>query len=126
MRVTSPNATARPGSGLRALAAPARFLVQLAEMPDGVRYLCVARSVIKRSGTYSVPDRRYVLGLGCVAVHGPDLVYADGLDLQGPAARIGVSWRICQRDDCAQRAFPRVDRRLTAPENERAMVPFKL
>jgi predicted transcriptional regulator len=109
-----------------AVGAPDRFLVQLAEMPDGVRYLCVARSVVKRSGAYSIPDRRYVLGFGCEAIHARDLVYADGLDLSAQPARIGVSCRICERDDCSQRAFPPVDRRLSVPRNERAIVPFNL
>jgi len=109
-----------------AIGAPDRFLVQIAEMPDGVRYLCVARSVVKRSGAYSIPDRRYVLGFGCELAHAAELVYADGLDITGPAAQIGVSCRICERNDCTQRAFPPVDRRLTVPNHERAIVPFNL
>ena len=109
-----------------ATASPDRFLVQLAEMPDGVRYICVARSVVKRSGSYSVPDRRYVLGFGCEVAHADQLVYADGIDRSGLAARIGVSCRICERNDCAQRAFPPVDRPLTVLQNEREVVPFRL
>ena len=35
---------------------PGRILVQVAEMPDGVRYLCVGRSIIKRSGDYLQPE----------------------------------------------------------------------
>ncbi len=109
-----------------AIGSPERFLVQLAEMADGVRYICVARSVIKPSGSYASPQRRYVLGFGCEAVHARELVYADGLDLSGPAAQIGISCRICERNNCAQRAFPPVDRQLTVVENDRAIVPFKL
>jgi predicted transcriptional regulator len=52
------------------------------------------------------------------------MVYADGLSLDGPAARIGVSCRICERNDCPQRAFPPVDRPLRVPEHERRPVPF--
>lgn len=104
--------------------APDRFLVQLAEMPDGVRYLSVARAVSKPSGRYHSPDRRYVLGFGCEIGHAREMVYADGLDLDGPAARIGVSCRICERNDCPQRAFPPVDRPLRVPEHERRPVPF--
>jgi len=109
-----------------AVGSPERFLVQLAEMPDGVRYLCVARSVIKPSGSYEAPQRRYVLGFGCEATDAREVVYGDGLDLSGPAAKIGVSCRICERDRCAQRSFPPVDRRLMVMENERAIVPFQL
>jgi hypothetical protein len=37
-----------------------------------------------------------------------------------------VSCRICERDDCAQCAFPPVDRTLRVPEHERRTVPFRL
>jgi predicted transcriptional regulator len=109
-----------------AVASPDRFLVQVAAMPDGVRYLCVARAVVKRSESYLTPDRRYVLGFGCEIEHAHELVYSEGLDLKGPAAPIGTSCRICERDNCAQRAFPPVDRRLSVPEYERRTVPFRL
>jgi predicted transcriptional regulator len=109
-----------------AVGAPDRFLVQVAEMPDGVRYLCVARALVKRSEAYLVPDRRYVIGFGCEVEHAQELVYSEGLDLRGRAARIGVSCRICERDDCPQRAFPPVDRRISVPPHERRTVPFRL
>ncbi|WP_374569739.1 short-chain fatty acyl-CoA regulator family protein [Phenylobacterium sp.] len=103
-----------------------RTLVQVAEMPDGARYLCLARSVLKRSGAYDQPDRRYALGLGCEIQYADALVYSQGVDLAGPAARIGVSCRICERDDCTQRAFPPVDRGFSVPRFERSIVPFSL
>ncbi|WP_337185195.1 short-chain fatty acyl-CoA regulator family protein [Phenylobacterium sp.] len=109
-----------------AVASPDRFLVQVAAMPDEVRYLCVARAVVKRSENYLTPDRRYVLGFGCEIEHAHELVYSEGLDLKGPAAPIGTSCRICERNDCAQRAFPPVDRRLSVPAHERRTVPFRL
>jgi predicted transcriptional regulator/transcriptional regulator with XRE-family HTH domain len=109
-----------------AVGAPDRFLVQVAEMPDGVRYLCVARNVVKSSDSYLAPDRRYILGFGCEIAHAHELVYSEGVDLKGPATPIGVSCRICERDDCAQRAFPPVDRGLSVPRHERRTVPFRL
>ncbi|WP_066628602.1 helix-turn-helix domain-containing protein [Brevundimonas vesicularis] len=109
-----------------AFAAPDRIGVQLAEMPDGSRYISIARSVSKPSGSYLANDRRYALSLGCEVEHAGALVYAAGLDLNGPAARIGVSCRICERTDCTQRAFPPLDRTLHVPENERGVVPYVL
>ncbi|MDR3508250.1 MAG: short-chain fatty acyl-CoA regulator family protein [Caulobacteraceae bacterium] len=105
---------------------PGRIMVQLAEMPDGVRYLCVARGITKRSGSYLQPERRYAVGLGCEISHAHQVVYSRGLDLTGPAAQIGVSCRICERDNCPQRAFPPIDRPLRVPANERAIVPYVL
>jgi hypothetical protein len=108
----------------QAFAEPGRVFVQVAEMPDGRRYLCIARAIIKRSGSYLEPHRHYALGLGCEIEHAGELVYAQGLDLRVHAARIGVSCRICPRDDCVQRAFPPMDRPLSVPEHERAIVPY--
>jgi hypothetical protein len=105
---------------------PGRILVQIAEMPDQRRYLCVARSIIKRSGSHARPHRRYALGLGCEIEHADALVYADGLNLSADAARIGVSCRICPREDCVQRAFPPVDRVLRVPTDGRAIVPYEI
>ncbi|WP_174300634.1 short-chain fatty acyl-CoA regulator family protein [Caulobacter sp. S45] len=105
---------------------PGDILTQVAETPDTARYLCMARSEVKRSGDYLTPDRRYALGLGCEIQHAGAVVYAAGLDLEGPAARIGISCRICERDDCPQRAFPPLDRALRVPLNNRRTVPYDL
>jgi len=109
-----------------AFARPDHWLVQLAQMPDGARYVSIARGVVKSSGDYLRPDRRYALGLGCEVQYADSLVYAQGLDLAGPSVPIGVSCRICERDDCAQRAFPPVDRTFEVFENERRLAPFEL
>lgn len=105
---------------------PGRILVQVAQMPDGVRYLCVGRSIVKRSGSYHRPNRQYAVGLGCEVTHAHELVYADGVPLDGPAVPIGISCRTCERQDCHQRAFPPLDRKLVVPVNERRLVPFGL
>ncbi|MFT4253272.1 MAG: short-chain fatty acyl-CoA regulator family protein [Caulobacter sp.] len=109
-----------------AFARPDAWLVQLAQMPDATRYICLARGVVKPSGAYRQAERRYALGLGCEARYADQLVYADGLDLSGPSAPIGVSCRICERDDCSQRAFPPVDRAFEVFEDDRRWVPFSL
>lgn len=103
---------------------PGRILVQVAEMPDGVRYLCVAKAIVKPSGAYTEPERRYAIGLGCEVGHAAQVVYARGVNLDGPSTPIGVTCRICERDDCPQRAFPPIDRPLKVPANERAIVPY--
>ncbi len=109
-----------------AVGAPAGFHVQVAEMPDGLRYLCMAKTVWKPSGSYLAKDRRYVLGFGCELQYADDFVYSQGVDLTARPEPIGVSCRICEREDCAQRAFPPVDKRLEVPANERAVVPFRV
>jgi hypothetical protein len=105
---------------------PGRILVQVAEMPDGVRYLCVGRSIVKRSGNYLRPNRQYAIGIGCEIAHAGKVVYSEGLQLDGQAVKVGVSCRICERPDCHQRAFPPLGRRLVVRANERRIVPFAI
>ena len=109
-----------------ALDGAGQTLIQLAEMPDGERYLCLAWGIEKRSGSHLEPGRRYALGLGCDVQHASALVYADGLDMKARATPIGVSCRICERENCRQRAFPPIDRALAVPGAERSIVPFTL
>lgn len=109
-----------------AVAIPDRILVQLAETPDGVRYVSMAKGLVKPSGSYARPSRRYAVALGCEAVHAVDFVYADQLDLSGAgsATPIGVSCRICPREQCEQRAFPPAGRALSIDPDRRAVVPY--
>lgn len=92
----------------RAFLTPGRLHVQVSEMPDGVRYLSVARTVRRPGGSYGRPDAYVAVELGCGIERARELIYADGLDLaEGPSAvPVGVSCRMCERTDCRQRAHP--------------------
>jgi len=94
---------------------------QLSEMPDGVRYFSIARTVQKTSGGYLVRPIRYAIELGCEAKYARELVYADGVDLDRGAVPVGVSCRLCDRMDCRQRAFPPMHHRLEVDENVRGL-----
>ena len=72
-----------------AVAIPDRILVQLAETPDGVRYVSMAKGLVKPSGGFDRPTRRYAVALGCEADHAGDFIYADGLSTQAAATPIG-------------------------------------
>ena len=111
-----------------AFEAPGRILVQVAEMPDGIRYLCVATSITKLGSGYHAPVRRYAIGLGCELSYADEVIYSDGLNLKSDAGitEIGVSCRICERQKCHQRAAPPVDRRLIVNPHFRQFVPFEL
>ncbi|WP_434288111.1 helix-turn-helix domain-containing protein [Celeribacter sp. SCSIO 80788] len=107
---------------------PGHFLRQLAETPDGVRYLSIARDVSKPGGAFHAPVRRYAISLGCEVTHASELVYADDLDVTKPAAfqPIGISCRICERRDCHQRSVPPLERRLTIDPNNRGTLPYRI
>jgi len=112
----------------QAFETPGRFLRQLAETPDGVRYLCLARDVSKPGGSFHAPVRRYAIGLGCEVSHARGLVYADDMDLTNPRAYqpIGVSCRICERRDCHQRSVPPLERRLRVDPDSRGLLPYEI
>lgn len=111
-----------------AVAIPDRILVQLAETPDGVRYVSMAKGLVKPSGSYARAPRRYAVALGCEIEHARDFIYADGLDLTSPhaATPIGASCRICPRGDCDQRAFPPSDRPIIVDPDHRDVVPYRI
>ena len=112
----------------RAFELPGQFLRQLAETPDGVRYISLARDVTKPAGRYGAPLRRFAIALGCEVRHARDLVYADGLDLSADHAfePIGISCRICERTNCHQRAVPPLERQLTVDPDTRDVLPYKV
>lgn len=112
----------------RAFETPGRFLRQLAETPDGVRYFSLARDVSKSGGHYGAPVRRYAIALGCEIKHLDQLVYADNMDISNAASfePIGISCRICERTNCHQRSVPPLERKLTIQENERGVLPYEV
>ncbi|MDT0507119.1 short-chain fatty acyl-CoA regulator family protein [Novosphingobium sp. MMS21-SN21R] len=109
-----------------AVAIPDRIHVQAAEMPDGVRYVSIAKGLVKPTGSYYRPPRRYAVALGCEAALADEFIYADGLNLERPetVTRIGISCRICPRDNCDQRAFPPSDRAILVDPHTRDLVPY--
>ncbi|WP_299826678.1 short-chain fatty acyl-CoA regulator family protein [uncultured Roseobacter sp.] len=112
----------------RAFELPSQFLRQLAETPDGVRYINLARDVSKPAGRFGAPVRRYAIALGCEVRHANDLVYADGMDLSrdGAFEPIGISCRICERTNCHQRAVPPLERKLRVDPNLRDVLPYQV
>ncbi|WP_415921117.1 helix-turn-helix domain-containing protein [Tateyamaria sp. SN6-1] len=110
----------------RAFEQPGQFLRQLAETPDGVRYISLARDVSKPGGRFGAPVRRYAIALGCEVRHAAALVYADGLDVGRAEAfePIGISCRICERDRCHQRSVPPLERQLSVDPDVRGVLPY--
>ncbi|MBE9637838.1 helix-turn-helix domain-containing protein [Salipiger mangrovisoli] len=112
----------------QAFETPNQFLRQLAETPDGVRYVLLARDVTKPAGRFGAPVRRFAIALGCEVKHAGALVYADGLDLGRDRAfePIGISCRICERTDCHQRSVPPLEKRISIHPERRDILPYSL
>ncbi|MFD1949435.1 short-chain fatty acyl-CoA regulator family protein [Sphingomonas arantia] len=107
-----------------AVAIPDRILVQLAETPDGVRYVSMAKGLVKPSGSFARAPRRYAVALGCEAEHAAEFIYADSIG--ATPTPIGISCRLCPRPDCDQRAFPPADRAIAIDPDVRDVVPYRV
>ena len=111
-----------------AVAIPDRVLVQLAETPDGARYVSLAKGLVKPSGRFDRAPRRYAVALGCEIGHAAEFIYADALDIQSnrTLTKIGISCRICPRQNCDQRAYPPSDQQISVNPQRRDIVPYSL
>jgi predicted transcriptional regulator/transcriptional regulator with XRE-family HTH domain len=111
-----------------AFSSPGRPVTQVAAMPDGQRYLWIARTVTRHHGGYGQPGKVYAIGLGCEIRHAARLVYSTGMDLHDAAAAmpIGPGCKTCERANCPQRAAAPISRRLDLDENRSTFIPYPL
>jgi predicted transcriptional regulator/transcriptional regulator with XRE-family HTH domain len=105
-----------------------RIIRQLAETPDGIRYLSLALQISKSSGGFRSEQTNYVLALGCEVSYADSFVYADGLTLNDRHSfePIGISCRICERIKCSSRAMPPLKGKITVDHHERISLPYLL
>jgi predicted transcriptional regulator/DNA-binding XRE family transcriptional regulator len=101
-----------------AFATPGLIRTQIGRLPDGATFFCVARTVERPGGGFHAPQSRHAVAIGCDIAHAPELVYGDGLNLErvDTAAEIGIGCRLCERQNCRQRAFPPLQHRLVVDE----------
>lgn len=105
---------------------PQTIRAQVSQMPDGSTYFTAARTVSKPGLGFARPKSHYAISLGCDISHAHRMVYADGVDLNasGKVMPVGVSCRLCERADCAQRAAPPPPQSVSPrPENRRNISP---
>jgi XRE family transcriptional regulator, fatty acid utilization regulator len=109
-----------------AFTTPGRILVQVAQMPDGRSYLWLARTVARKRTGYGMPTKTFAIGLGCELRHAHRLVYSRGLDLDDKAlaTSIGMGCKTCELNDCPQRAFPPVGRKLDIDQHRTTFAPY--
>jgi XRE family transcriptional regulator, fatty acid utilization regulator len=104
---------------------PDRLLRQIVELPDGSKYFSIAQMVRRPVAPHPQPQPRFAIGLGCELRHASRLVYAGGFDLENSQGTpIGVNCRLCEREDCSQRAEPPLTRSLILDENTRRLSSF--
>jgi hypothetical protein len=104
---------------------PDRLLKQVIELPDGTRYFSIAQMLRRPVTPHPLAQPRFAIGLGCEIRHAAKLVYAAGMDLdKTEGTPIGVNCRLCERENCSQRAEPPITRRLILDENTRRVSSF--
>lgn len=104
---------------------PGTLCPQISEMPDGSRYFSIACTVTKPSLGYGQPKRHYAISIGCDIKDAHRLIYADGLNLSAPKAimPIGITCRLCERENCAHRAAPPPSHTRKVPPQRRNISP---
>jgi predicted transcriptional regulator len=108
-------------------AAPGETLVQHIGLPDGARYLTVARTVESVRTRHPFTGRRVALCIGCDVSHAPAVVYGDGLNFANPdnAIPTGVACRVCEVPNCPTRAAPAMTQPLKLDPWRKNAWPFE-
>jgi len=102
---------------------PGKINAAVSKMPNGEKYVCIARTVEKGVGKHGMFKSLLSIGLGCQAKFAKDFVYADTLNLNDKKTEtpIGVNCRTCDRMDCQQRAFPPLHKKFDIDLNKRGI-----
>ena len=102
---------------------PGKINAAVSKMPNGEKYVCIARTVEKGIGKHGMFKSLLSIGLGCKAKYANDFVYADSLNLNDKKTEtaIGVNCRTCDRMDCQQRAFPPLHKKFDIDLNKRGI-----
>ena len=96
---------------------------QLIELPDGERFVSIARTVQGGGGGFARPSVTRAVALACSAQHLDRLVYADVLEGSDPTP-IGVACRLCHRPRCIARSAPPMGREIVPSTYRESGVPF--
>lgn len=109
-----------------AFSRPGEILTQIAEMPDGRRYLWITRTVDHGAVGFGAPRKEFAIALGCDIADAERMVYGRGLAdaAQDQITPIGPGCKLCERPNCRQRAFPMVGRPLEADATIRNFAPY--
>ncbi|KAA5801608.1 ImmA/IrrE family metallo-endopeptidase [Alkalicaulis satelles] len=100
-----------------AFRATERVHVQGLELPDGARFISIARAVSR-----ALPDGGSALSaiaVGCDAKEAGRLAYAPA-----DFTPVGLSCRLCERSDCAERVLPPLQKSLRIDPHVRGAAPF--
>ncbi len=102
---------------------PNQVDAQLIELPDGERYVSIARTVRGGGGSFGAPMVTRSVAITCSAAHIGRLAYAEALKDSEPTP-IGVACRLCHRPRCVARSAPPLGREIVPARFRESGVPF--
>lgn len=105
------------------MATPGQVDAQLIELPDGERFVSIARTVHAGSRAFGTPSAMRAVALACSDEYLDALVYGDALNAARPTP-IGVTCRICHRPRCVARSAPPIGRDILPNVFRDPGVPF--
>ncbi|MFT4201779.1 short-chain fatty acyl-CoA regulator family protein [Gordonia sp. (in: high G+C Gram-positive bacteria)] len=110
-----------------AFTTPGRIVTQVSAMPDGRSYFWLARTTDVPMQGYLGSRSGFAVGLGCDLSYADRLVYSTGVDLADPRTMvpIGAGCKVCDRTDCAQRAFPQLGKPIIVDDNVAESAPYR-
>lgn len=110
-----------------AFTTPGRIVTQVSAMPDGRSYFWLGRTTDEPMQGYLGTRSSFAIGLGCDLAYADRLVYSTGVDLDDPRriVPIGAGCKVCDRPDCAQRAFPQLGRPIIVDDNVAESAPYR-
>ena len=110
-----------------AFRAPGVILPQFVELPDGEKFITLARTTERPVYSIQTQDRRLAISLGCEVRHASKLVYTSSY--QQPAAenfsKIGINCYLCLRHNCSQRAHDPLFTELTTDPSRRGETRYE-
>ncbi|MEF2073380.1 helix-turn-helix domain-containing protein [Consotaella aegiceratis] len=95
-----------------AFAQPGQTLVETVEMPNGARFLTIARTLEGLQAGFDQRVRRTAVLLGCDVDFRDRTIYGRHLGESAPATEIGRACQFCERQACLARAAPPMTRPL--------------
>lgn len=103
---------------------PGEVDAQLIELPDGERYVSIARTVKGGGGGYGAASVTRSVAIACSAAHLENLAYDEEL-LKAEPTPIGVACRLCHRPRCIARSAPPMGREIVPARFRESGVPFE-
>lgn len=102
---------------------PGSIVTQRVELPDGQRFVSIARTVSAGGGSHAAPRALRAVALACAEDHASQLAYFDDLQREEPTP-IGVACHMCHRPRCIARSAPPIGREIRPDTYRDAGTPF--